>query len=213
MQRRSRKYQITYEVLNTVTHGLGFVLAILAGIFLLVHIAEQDPSPLELTAILIYIISISLFLLASTLFHALVFTRAAKVFQFLDHAGIYLVILGSYTPYTWLFIHGWVGWAIWGMIAAMTVAGLIYDFFWVGRWPWVSVVIYLVMGWMILLAMPILWGSLSHLAFWLLLAGGVVYSLGTIFYLIPKIPMGHVYWHMFVLLGAGLMYVSVYLSL
>lgn len=214
MQKRSKTYQIVYEVLNASTHGIGFLLAAIAGIALLFHIYHEGPvSSLELGAVVIYIISIATFLLASTLFHALIFTRAAKLFQFFDHAGIYLVILGSYTPFTWLVLKGWVGWAIWGTILAMTIAGMVYDLFLVGRWPWVSVTIYLIMGWLIILAMPILWGALAHTAFWLLLAGGVVYSLGTIFYLVPKIPMGHVYWHVFVLVGAGLMYASVYLTL
>ncbi|CAH1856813.1 PAQR family membrane homeostasis protein TrhA [Convivina intestini] len=213
MQIHSKKYQIVYEVLNATTHGIGFILAVLGSIFLLLHVYRQPVSGLELTAILIYIISVSLFLLASTLFHSLVFTRAAKLFQFFDHAGIYLVILGSYTPYTWLVIGGWQGWAIWWTILTMTVAGLIYDLFLIGRWPWLSVLIYLIMGWVIILAMPILWQNLNHTAFWLLLLGGIVYSLGTIFYLIPKIPMGHVYWHLFVLGGASLMYASLYISL
>ena len=211
--KQSKAYQITYEVLNAVTHGLGFLLAVGAGIALIFHVLRRPVTGLEITAIAIYESTVGFFLLASTLFHSLVFTRAAKIFQFFDHAGIYLVILGSYTPYTWLLIKGWVGWTIWGAILAMTIAGFIYDLFFVGRWPWVSVTIYLVMGWLIVLAMPVLWGVLSHTAFWLLLAGGLTYSAGTIFYLVPKIPMGHVYWHVFVLGGAGLMFASIYISL
>ncbi|MBS9335150.1 hemolysin III family protein [Fructobacillus sp. M1-13] len=210
MKKQTKAYQIVYEVLNAVTHGLGFVLAIIAAVFLILKIAKQPLTPLEIGAVTIYLSSISLFLLASTLFHALVFTKAAKLFQFMDHAGIYLVILGSYTPYTWLVLKGPLGWGIWTAILLMAIAGLIYDIFFVGRWPWVAVTIYLVMGWLIILVMPIIWASLAPSAFWLLLAGGIVYSLGTIFYLVPSIPMGHVYWHVFVLLGAGLMYFSIY---
>ncbi|MFC4761264.1 PAQR family membrane homeostasis protein TrhA [Fructobacillus durionis] len=210
MKKRTKAYQIVYEVLNASTHGLGFILAIIASICLLVKVSKESPSAIELAAVIVYVSSISLFLLASTLFHSLVFTKAAKIFQFMDHAGIYLVILGSYTPYTWLVLKWPVGWAIWTAILLMTIAGLIYDIFFVGRWPWVAVTIYLVMGWLIILVMPIIWSLLSPAAFWLLLAGGVTYSLGTIFYLLPQIPMGHVYWHLFVMLGAGLMYFSIY---
>lgn len=211
--KRSKTYQIVYEVLNAVTHGLGFIMAVIGGIALILHIFREPVSVLEVVAIAIYIGTVGFFLLASTLFHSLIFTKAAKVFQFFDHAGIYLVILGTYTPYTWLLLGNWIGWSIWGAILALTIAGLTYDLFFVGRWPWVSVTIYLVMGWLIILAMPVLWGILSHTAFWLLLAGGIFYSLGTIFYLVPKIPMGHVYWHVFVLVGAGLMYFSIFISL
>ncbi|MBS9336885.1 PAQR family membrane homeostasis protein TrhA [Fructobacillus parabroussonetiae] len=210
MKKRTKAYQIVYEVLNAATHGLGFVLALIAACFLIVKLSKHDMTPIEIGAISIYLLSISLFLLASTLFHALVFTRAAKIFQFMDHAGIYLVILGSYTPYTWLVLGGTVGWSIWIAILLMACAGLVYDIFFVGRWPWVAVTIYLVMGWLIILVMPVMWSSLTPSAFWLLLAGGVVYSLGTIFYLVPAIPMGHVYWHLFVIAGAGLMYFSIY---
>ncbi|MBS9336633.1 PAQR family membrane homeostasis protein TrhA [Fructobacillus papyrifericola] len=213
MKTRTKTYQIVYEVLNAVTHGLGFVLALVAALFLGLKIAKESASPLEIGAVTVYLLSISLFLLASTLFHSLVFTKAAKVFQFMDHAGIYLVILGSYTPYTWLVLKQPVGWIIWTAILLMAMAGLVYDIFFVGRWPWVAVTIYLVMGWLIILVMPMMWTSLAPAAFWLLLAGGVVYSLGTIFYLVPAIPMGHVYWHIFVIVGAGLMYFSIYQSI
>ncbi|GAO99122.1 PAQR family membrane homeostasis protein TrhA [Fructobacillus ficulneus] len=213
IKKRGKAYQIVYEVLNAVTHGLGFVLALIAAGFLIVKMSKGHVTGTAITAVSIYLASVSLFLLASTLFHALVFTRAAKLFQFMDHAGIYLVILGSYTPYTWLVLdHGW-GIGIWTAILLMTLAGLTYDIFFVGRFPWLSVLIYLVMGWLIIIAMPLLWTALTPAAFWLLLAGGVVYSLGTIFYLVPKIPMGHVYWHVFVLCGAALMYFSIYLTL
>ena len=118
------------------------------------------------------------------------------------------MILGSYTPYTWLLIKGWVGWTIWGAILAMTIAGFIYDLFFVMLGCGVST-IYLVMGWLIVLAM-VLWGVLSHTAFWLLLAGGLTYSAGTIFLSrTKKFQMGHVYWHVFVLGGAGLMFASI----
>ncbi|MCK8627588.1 PAQR family membrane homeostasis protein TrhA [Fructobacillus cardui] len=214
IKKHGKAYQIVYEVLNAVTHGLGFILAIIASVFLaLKMVGDGQTSGIEIAAVSIYLTSVSLFLLASTLFHSLVFTRAAKIFQFMDHAGIYFVILGSYTPYTWLVLKGCWGIGIWSAILLMTIAGLVYDLFLVGRFPWLSVLIYLVMGWLIIIAMPLLWTALSPAAFWLLLAGGVVYSLGTIFYLVPKIPMGHVYWHVFVLVGAGLMYCSIYLTL
>ena len=213
MKTRSRAYEIVYEVLNAVTHGIGFLLALLAAVLMAFRANSHHVSTLTWVALSVYIVTVGLFLLASTLFHALIFTRAAKLFQFFDHAGIYFVILGSYTPYTWVVVGGVWGWSIWGAIVALTVAGLTYDLFFVGRWPWLSVIIYLVMGWLILIVMPFMWGLLPHTAYWLLLAGGIVYSLGTIFYLVPRIPMGHVYWHIFVLGGASLMYISIYLAI
>ena len=112
--------------------------------------------------------------------------------------------------YTWLFLPGKVGWPIWITILLLTIAGIIYDLFFVGRWPWLSVLIYVIMGWLIILAFPALHASLTPFAFNLLLAGGITYTLGAGVYLIPKLPMSHVYWHLFVLGGATLMYISIF---
>jgi hemolysin III len=210
MPQTHRRYWITYETLNSVTHGVGVMAATVGAAVMLTKGFEAHFSWYTMLALTIYAASIITFLLASTLFHALVFTRAGKLFQFFDHSGIYLVILGSYTPYTWLFLPTQVGWSIWGTIAALSLAGIVYDLFFVGRWPWLSVAIYLIMGWLIVLAFPWLHGALTPFAFNTLLAGGITYSLGALVYLFPKIPMGHVYWHLFVLGGAGLMYASIF---
>ncbi|KAA8433273.1 hemolysin III family protein [Weissella sagaensis] len=210
LTKENRRYLITYETLNAITHGLGVIAAIVGATLLIVNSVQHGFSTFTIVALSIYALSIISFLLASTLFHALIFTKAGKIFQFLDHSGIYLVILGSYTPYTWLFLDPKIGWPIWGTILSCTLLGLIYDTFFVGRWPFVSVIIYVLMGWFIILALPALYGALSSLAFYLLLAGGITYTAGSLLYLMPKIPLNHVYWHLFVLVGATLMYLSIY---
>ena len=208
----NKRYQIIYEIWNAITHGVGFLLAVAGYILLLVHEAQLHRSAFAMTAFVIYGATVCLFLLMSTLFHSLVFTRASRVFQIFDHAGIFLVIFGSYTPYCWLAIGGSTGWTIWSIILAMTILGIIYEIFFVGRWLWLSVIIYIVMGWMIILAMPTLWHTLSPLSFWFLLAGGITYTVGAGIYSIKRIPFGHVWWHLFVLAGATLMYFSILLS-
>lgn len=209
----NRRYLITYETLNAVTHGLGVVAAIIGATILIVNSIKHAFSSFAIIALSIYALSIISFLLASTLFHALIFTKAGKILQFLDHYGIYLVILGSYTPYTWLFLEPKIGWPIWSTILLCTILGFIYDTFCVGRWPWISVIIYVLMGWFIILALPALYAALSPVAFYLLLAGGITYTVGSLLYLMPKLPLNHVYWHLFVLLGATLMYLSIYNTL
>src|SRR5699024_3349736 len=206
----NRRYLITYETLNAVTHGIGVLAAIVGATLLMVNSVQHHFSAFTIVALAIYATSIISFLLASTLFHALIVTIAGKIFQFLDHSGIYLVILGSYTPYTWLFLEHNVGWIIWGTILLCTILGFVYDLFFVGRWPWLSVIIYVVMGWLIVLAFPALHIALTPFAFYLLLAGGITYTLGALLYLIPNLPLSHVYWHLFVLAGATLMYISIY---
>ncbi|MDR0899732.1 MAG: hemolysin III family protein [Lactobacillaceae bacterium] len=211
-KQHSKTYEITYEVLNSVTHGIGVIGAIVGAVFIYLGLSTHSHTAKTTVALAIYIISVMTFLLASTLFHALVFTKAKKVFQFFDHSGIYLVIIGSYTPYTWLFMPSQQGMIIWWLIVGLSAAGILYDLFFVGRWPWVSVIIYIVLGWLIIFALPSLHNSLSSAALWLLVAGGVTYSLGALVYLFPKLPMNHLYWHVFVLGGATFMYISIYIS-
>lgn len=210
--RDNKHYQIVYEVWNAITHGVGFLAAVAGFVILLVHESGLNRSPFAMTAFSIYGATVCFFLLMSTLFHSLVFTKASHVFQIFDHAGIFLVIFGSYTPYCWLAMGGTQGWVIWSVILGMTVAGILYEIFFVGRWLWLSVIIYIVMGWMIVMAMPTLWASISHTSFWLLLAGGITYTVGAGVYSIKRIPYGHVWWHLFVLGGAALMFLSIYLS-
>ncbi len=207
------RHNILYEVLNAVTHGIGTLAAIICALFMVYQAFTHHLSAMSFTAIIIYIIGVISFLLASTLFHSLVFTRAAKIFQFFDHSFIYFLILGTYTPYTWIVLHNTTGYVMWGVLTFLTVAGLVYDLFFVGRWPWLSVTIYLIMGWIVIFALPEFWRALSPTAFWLLFAGGVTYSAGTIFYMNKRIFLGHVWWHLFVLIGTGLMYASIYLSI
>jgi len=208
----SRRALITFEVLNSVTHGLGFIWAVIASVILVVRATIMQVSTFEKVAIVLYIIGLMVFLLASTLFHALIFTKAAKLFQIFDHSGIYLVILGTYTPFTWIAMHNAVGFTIWGILAALTVGGIIYDVFLVGRFKWLSTTIYLVMGWMMAVAFPTIWHAIPHSAFWLLVAGGITYSVGAMVYM-SKRPSSHLIWHFFVLAATVLMYASVYISL
>ncbi len=108
------RHNILYEVLNAVTHGIGTLAAIICALFMVYQAFTHHLSAMSFTAIIIYIIGVISFLLASTLFHSLVFTRAAKIFQFFDHSFIYFVILGTYTPYTWIVLHNTTGYVMWG---------------------------------------------------------------------------------------------------
>ncbi|MCM0583456.1 hemolysin III family protein [Weissella diestrammenae] len=208
----SRRALITYEVLNSVTHGLGFIWAVIASVVLLVQGSIHHMNSFERSAIVIYIIGLTTFLLASTLFHALIFTKAARLFQIFDHSGIYLVILGTYTPFVWIAMHNTTGYLIWTILALLTIGGIVYDVFLVGRFKWLSTTIYLIMGWMMAFVFPTLWQAIPHSAFWLLVVGGVTYSVGALVYM-KKHPASHLIWHFFVLAATLLMYASVYITL
>ncbi|GAB6092103.1 PAQR family membrane homeostasis protein TrhA [Furfurilactobacillus curtus] len=206
----SRAYEIVNEIFNATTHGIGFGLAI-AGLVILVVRAVHTGSSLRVTTFAIYGSILVLFYLASTLFHALIFTRAKHLFQIFDHSAIYLLIAGTYTPYCLLVIGGAKGWWILSVIVLMAICGVIYKALWLGRYNVISTVIYVVMGWMCALAFPQLYHGLGPTGFWLLVSGGVAFTVGAIIYSFQDIPFGHVIWHLFVMLGTILMYFSVLL--
>ncbi|RZI48759.1 PAQR family membrane homeostasis protein TrhA [Lactococcus kimchii] len=208
----SKTYQILNEIFNAVTHGAGTGLAI-AALVLLILKGAASGSALELVAFIIYGASLVLLFLFSTLAHSLHFTRAVKVFRVFDHNGIYLLIAGTYTPYCLVALNNWLGWAVLSVIWVCAILGIILTSIYLPKWgktPKLSTILYVVMGWMILLAIYPLWQVLEAAGIWLLVAGGVVYSVGAAIYHF-KFPFAHVLWHLFVLLAAGLMFFSVYL--
>jgi len=205
---RSRTYQIVNEVLNAVTHGVGAALSI-AGLVILILQAHGEGGSLRMTTFLVYGIILVLFYLASTLFHSLYFTRASHVFQIFDHCAIYLLIAGTYTPFSLLVVGGKLGWWMFGIIWAMAVAGIVYKAIWLGKFQVLSTVIYVVMGWMCLMGIGPLYRGLGPVGFMLLLLGGVAFTAGAVLYSFKGVPFGHVIWHLFVMLGTGLMYFSI----
>lgn len=152
--------------------------------------------------------------MCSTLFHSLIFTKAKKVFQVFDHDSIFLLIAGSYTPFCLLSIKGWLGWTLFALIWLLAITGIIYKSLTLHKKDTVSKVstfIYLFMGWLCLVAAKDLWLSLGNIGTALLVAGGMSYSIGALFYSLKNIRFMHVVWHLFVMLGAGFMYFSILL--
>ncbi|MFC4653387.1 hemolysin III family protein [Lactococcus nasutitermitis] len=207
----SRAYQIVNEVFNAVTHGVGIGLAI-AGLVLLLVKGSASGSSLEMVAFAIYGASLILLFLFSTLAHSLHFTPAVNVFRVFDHNGIYFLIAGTYTPYCLVVVKGWLGWTLLSVIWACAILGIVMTSIFLPRWnkvPKLSTVLYVVMGWMIMIAIYPLWQKMGHVGFWLLVIGGVIYSVGAIIYRF-KFPFAHVIWHLFVIAAALLMWFSVY---
>ncbi len=209
--RQSRNYKILDEILSAMTHGFGVALSI-AGLVLIILRGVQVGGAMRITAFSIYGSILVLFYLASTLFHSLVFTKAKKVFQIFDHSAIYLLIAGTYLPYCLVTIGGVLGWITLIIIWAMAIAGILYKSLYGNRYPIGSTIIYIIMGWMCLIDIWPLWNNLSHLSFWLLVLGGLAFTLGAVIYSFKQILFGHVIWHIFVMLGTVLMYFSIYLS-
>lgn len=206
--KRSKNYYILDNILSAVTHGLGFVLAVI-GLVLLILKAISMHSPLRLFTFTVYGICLLILYLFSTLFHSLIFTRAKNVFQIFDHSSIYLLIAGSYTPFSLVAIGGKWGWLLFTLIWAIAIFGIIYYIFNRGKHVILDTALYVGMGWLVILAGKYLYVRLSPIGFWLLVAGGIAYTVGALLYTMKNIPFIHVIWHLFVILGSALMYFSV----
>lgn len=207
----SRKYMILNEVLNAVTHGIGAGLSI-AGLVILLVKGARLGSAVHVVSYAIYGSTLILLFLSSTLFHSLIFTKAKKVFQVFDHSSIFLLIAGSYTPFCLLSIKGWLGWLLFVLIWVMAISGVVYKSLTLHKQETVknvSTVIYIIMGWLCVIAAKPLYDSLGLTGISLLVAGGVSYTLGAAFYSLKNVRFMHVVWHLFVMLGAGFMFFSI----
>jgi len=189
------------EVASLLTHAAGVVLSFIA---LAVMVMASDGEPLKVVSSVVFGVSLVLLYSSSTLYHFFTSLRWKAHFQSLDHACIYLLIAGSYTPVTLITLKGATGWWLFGTVWTLAIAGMLLKTLWKGKKDhWISTALYLVMGWLILLAMGPLIKGLPMAGVWWLVAGGVTYSLGVIFYSWRKLPFNHAIWHLFVLGGSA----------
>jgi hemolysin III len=208
-------YTFGEEVANSIIHGLGAALSI-AALTLLVTFAAQAHDGWALGAGIVYGISLVLEYTASTLYHSFPQPNVKHVFKLLDHAGIYVLIAGTYTPFTLITLRDatWgpvshVGLWLFGVVWALAIAGIATEASWAYRPRWVSAGVYLVMGWLIVLAMQPLVANIAPPGLWLLVAGGLCYTVGTVFYVLKRVPYMHAVWHVFVLAGSILHFLAV----
>lgn len=206
----TKKYLVTNEVLNAVTHGVGAILSIV-GMVLLIMKAVNTGTTLELVSYCIYGFSQFLLYLCSTLYHSFIFTRARKVFKILDHCSIFLLIAGSYTPIALITIGGTAGWTLFGIVWAIAIFGIIYKCLWIEKFKKMSTLLYIGMGWISMFAIKPMYIGLGFEGFALLLAGGLSFTIGTIFYSMRNVKYMHVLWHLFVLTGTAFIYFSILL--
>ncbi|MCL2438346.1 MAG: hemolysin III family protein [Coriobacteriia bacterium] len=207
-----KQYTLGEEVANSVTHGLGVILGIVAlPILLIFAVQSQVDVGYKIAASIVYCLSMILLYLASTLYHSLVNEKAKRVFKLLDHASIYLLIAGTYTPFCLITLRDYNGWLLFGILWGMALAGIVSEAFWKTRPRWFATVIYLVMGWTALWVIPDMHRLLEPAGFWLLVAGGIAYTLGTIFYVIKRVKWFHSVFHAWVLLGTFLHFFAILL--
>jgi hemolysin III len=189
------------EWFNSISHLIGTALA-LVGMVLLVVMASRQGDPWKIVSFSIYGTTLLLLYTFSTLYHSMQ-GKAKKVFRKFDHLSIYLLIAGSYTPFTLITLRGGWGWSIFGTVWFMAILGIILDSLPQKGQRVLPVIIYIIMGWFILIALKPLLRTLPPMGFAWLLFGGVFYSVGIVFYLLDeRVPHSHGIWHLFVLAGS-----------
>lgn len=205
----ARRPSFGEELANSASHGLGLLLAI-AGLPLLVLDALERGGTLPVLGAAVFGGSAILLYLASTLYHAIPHARAKAVLRRLDHASIYLLIAGTYTPIALGVLRGSVGWALLGVIWTLAVAGVIFKILAGARFHRISVALYVAMGWLALVAIRPLWQHMAPGGLAWLFAGGVAYTVGVVFYLLhERLRYSHFAWHLFVLAGTGCHFLTV----
>jgi hemolysin III len=194
-------YPLGEDIANSITHGVGAVLSLL-GAALLFHRVAGTGTPLHLASFAIYGMSLFLLHISSTLYHALRHPGARRVFWVFDHCSIYLLIAGTYTPFLLLSLWGRWGLTLLVAIWSLATAGIVLKSVFIGRFRKFSIVVYLLMGWMIVLAAREVWIRVPHRALIYIAVGGGFYTLGTIFFGWKRLPYNHAIWHLFVLGGS-----------
>lgn len=196
-----RRYSLGEEIFNSTSHGIGMLIS-LASLILMILVSISHRSGIGTLASIVFGLTLLLLYTSSTLYHALTNEKAKKVFKILDHCTIYLLIAGTYTPYALITIGGNRGLLIFVIIWISALLGILLNAINLERWKILSIILYLAMGWAIVLYLPQLIGALSTGGLALLIAGGLAYTLGVIFYVIKKVPYFHSVWHLFVLAGS-----------
>ena len=196
------------ETINALTHGLGALLS-LGGLVVLVAMAALHGDAWHIVSCSIYAFTLVLLFSSSTLYHSFRSQRVKHIFRVIDHASIYLLIAGTYTPFVLVNLRGKWGWSLFGVIWGLALAGIVFQVFFVSRFRLLQTLIYLAMGWLVVVAVKPLITYVPRPGLLWLLAGGLFYTVGALFYLWKKLPYHHAVWHLFVLGGSVCHYFAV----
>lgn len=193
------------EIANAVSHGIGALLAVIGTVILIVY-AAYNSSVSGIVSAAIYGFCLIFLYLMSTLYHALTNRTAKKIFQVLDHCSIFLLILGSYVPICLVLLPSQLGWQLLGINLLLTVVGITLNAISLDKWKKLSLLMYVLMGWSVIIALPHLWQMLPASGLTLLVSCGLAYTVGIFFYADRKHKFMHSVWHVFVMAGSALHY-------
>lgn len=205
----ARYYTKREEMLNVLTHGFGFLLSVVA-LVVLVFYASLNGDVWDIVSMAIYGSSLVILYFSSTAFHLIQNQKTRNRLNVLDHASIFLLIAGTYTPFVLVTLRGPWGWSIFGVVWGLAIAGIILKFFFTGRFNLLSTILYVAMGWVIVIAIKPLYEALPLEGLLWLFGGGLFYTFGSIFFLINKIPYNHAIFHVFVLAGSVCHFIAVF---
>jgi hemolysin III len=203
-----KRYSRREDIANAVSHGIGLMLSV-AGLVVLAIIAIRRGTALHIVSCGVYGVSLVLLFAASTLYHSFQSPRIKHVFRIIDHSSIYVLIAGTYTPFTLVVFRGALGWTLFGLVWGLSVLGVVFQIFFVNRFKIFSVLVYLLMGWLVVIATHRVLATIPLGGILWLVAGGLTYTTGVLFYAWKKIPYNHAIWHLFVLVGSACHYFAV----
>jgi len=208
LQASERPQSLGEEIANSVSHGIGLLLALI-GFAILIVAALQRGDVLEIVGATVFATAMVLLYATSTLFHAFPHSRTKRVFQILDHSAIYLMIAGTYTPFTLGVLRGTWGWILLALVWSMAVAGIVLKAFSGIRYNTASTLVYIAMGWLVVIAADEVWTLVPKWGIFWLFAGGIAYTLGAVFFLAERIRYLHFVWHLFVIAGSACHFIAV----
>ncbi|WP_372751247.1 hemolysin III family protein [Labilibaculum sp.] len=201
--------ETTHELANWLSHGFGFLFGIPAGIYLL-GVAYETQSLHGFIACLLFVFAFNLLYVSSSVYHYLMDSPNRKLFRKLDHISIFFMIAGTYTPFLVIYMDNLVGHVYLMILWGLVVVGVFYKIFLIGRYRWISLLLYLFMAWILVFNFNEFSSSLPALCLQWIILGGVFYMLGVIFYVWEKVPFNHFIWHLFVFAGSLSHFIAVY---
>ena len=199
-------YPVAEERINIASHGLGLLLSLAALVLLII----KASGILQIVSVTVFAASLIALYGSSTIYHSTANVMRRASLRTVDHAMIYVLIAGTYTPFALLVLKGTIGWVVFGVAWAMAITGIVIKLFHTGRWDKISTAMYVFMGWIIVFAIKPLIAGLSSEGLAWLFAGGIFYTVGALFYSIRLLPYGHATFHIFCLLGSASHFVSIY---
>lgn len=206
--KQPKQYSLVEEIMNSVTHGVGFALSIAGLVWLILRaIALQDT--MSLVSVIVFGSSLIVLYAASTLYHAIPCFNAKKVLRVFDHCAIYLLIAGTYTPFLLVSLRGTLGWALFAVVWGIACVGIAFKAFFTGRFDRASTAMYVAMGWIILVAAKPAITHIPNGALLMMLAGGLLYTSGVFFYANDRVPFNHAIWHCFVMGGSAVHFFAI----